>query len=79
MWTLAFGHHTDRTPTHGYEAKSEELWQHWPRVGGGSSGTVSARRPSRQSCAEEIKPTEAQRKGNQNAIKTVPPAAVAGS
>jgi hypothetical protein len=20
MWTLAFGHHEDRTPTHGYEA-----------------------------------------------------------
>jgi hypothetical protein len=24
MWTLAFGHHEDRTATHGYEAKSEE-------------------------------------------------------
>ncbi len=21
MWTLAFGHHEDRTPTHGYAAK----------------------------------------------------------
>src|SRR5262249_22920592 len=23
MWTLAFGHHEDRTPTHGYEAICE--------------------------------------------------------
>jgi hypothetical protein len=23
MWTLAFGHHKDRTPTHGYEATRE--------------------------------------------------------
>jgi hypothetical protein len=23
MWTLVFGHHQDRTPTHGYEATRE--------------------------------------------------------
>jgi len=23
MWTLAFGHHEDRTPTHGYEGTHE--------------------------------------------------------
>ena len=23
MWTLALGHHEDRTPTHGYEARRE--------------------------------------------------------
>jgi hypothetical protein len=23
LWTLAFGHHEDRTPTHGYEATRE--------------------------------------------------------
>ena len=23
MWTLAFGHHEDRMPTHGYEATRE--------------------------------------------------------
>ena len=23
LWTLAFGHHKDRTPTHGYEATRE--------------------------------------------------------
>ena len=24
MWTLAFGHHEDRTPSHGYEATRED-------------------------------------------------------
>jgi hypothetical protein len=24
MWTLAFGHHEDRTPTHGYTATRED-------------------------------------------------------
>jgi hypothetical protein len=24
MWTLAFGHHEDRTPTHGYEPTREQ-------------------------------------------------------
>jgi len=24
MWTLAFGHHEDRTPTHGYAATRED-------------------------------------------------------
>jgi len=24
MWTLAFGHHEDRTPTHGYEPMRED-------------------------------------------------------
>jgi len=23
LWTLAYGHHEDRTPTHGYEATRE--------------------------------------------------------
>jgi hypothetical protein len=39
MWTLAFGHHEDRTPTHGYAATREEAmaafaksWRRqWPR------------------------------------------------
>jgi hypothetical protein len=25
LWTLAFGHHEDRTPTHGYEATREAM------------------------------------------------------
>ena len=39
MWTLAFGHHEDRTPTHGYAATREaamsafaKSWRRqWPR------------------------------------------------
>jgi hypothetical protein len=39
MWTLAFGHHEDRWPTHGYEASREaamaafaKSWRRqWPR------------------------------------------------
>jgi hypothetical protein len=27
MWTLAFGHHEDRTPTHGYEPTREAAMQ----------------------------------------------------
>src|SRR5262245_37169908 len=33
MWTLAFGHHEDRTPTHGYAATRAAPS---PKVGGGS-------------------------------------------
>jgi hypothetical protein len=36
MWTLAFGHHEDRTPTHGYAATREAAWQPLPRAGGAS-------------------------------------------
>jgi hypothetical protein len=31
LWTLAFGHHEDRTPTHGAKPR----WQRSPRAGGG--------------------------------------------
>ena len=33
MWTLAFGHHQDHTPTHGYEATREARWPHLPKAG----------------------------------------------
>jgi hypothetical protein len=33
MWTLAFGHHEDRAPTHGYEA-TREAAMHLQRAGG---------------------------------------------
>jgi hypothetical protein len=37
MWTLAFGHHEDRTPTHGYAATREAAMTAFAkRVGGGS-------------------------------------------
>jgi hypothetical protein len=36
MWTLAFGHHEDRTPTHGYAATREDAMaafaKSWRRV-----------------------------------------------
>jgi hypothetical protein len=46
MWTLAFGHHEDRWPTHGYEASCEAAmaafakswrrqWPQWEREGPG--------------------------------------------
>ena len=31
MWTLAFGHHEDRTPTHGYEPTREAAMQAFAR------------------------------------------------
>jgi hypothetical protein len=34
MWTLAFGHHEDRTQTHGYAETREAPWQPSPRAGG---------------------------------------------
>ena len=37
MWTLAFGHYEDRTPTHGYEAHAKLPWPPLPRAGGASS------------------------------------------
>jgi hypothetical protein len=33
-WTLAFEHHEDRTPTHGYAATREAAMGRWRRVGG---------------------------------------------
>jgi Cytochrome c oxidase assembly protein CtaG/Cox11 len=46
MWTLGFGHHEDRTPTHGYEPIRESALQRSVRVGGGSecAGTSLAPR-----------------------------------
>jgi hypothetical protein len=36
MWTLAFGHHEDRTPTHGYAATPEAARRHSLKAGRGS-------------------------------------------
>jgi hypothetical protein len=35
---LAFGHHEDRTPTHGYEERREEAMAAFAKAGGGSEG-----------------------------------------
>jgi len=36
MWTLAFGYHEDRTPTHGYEPTREAAMAAFARAGDGS-------------------------------------------
>ena len=35
MWTLVYGQHEDRWPTHGYEATREAAMTAFPRAGGG--------------------------------------------
>jgi hypothetical protein len=45
MWTLAFGHHEDHTPTHGYEPTRDGAMAAFARrVGGGKSLTIGSRR-----------------------------------
>jgi hypothetical protein len=41
LWTLAYWHHEDRTPTHGYEATREAAMAS-PRVGGGNDRRTCA-------------------------------------
>jgi hypothetical protein len=40
MWTLAFGHHEDRTPTHGYEATREAAMAALRRAGGENETSI---------------------------------------
>jgi hypothetical protein len=42
MWTLAFGHHEDRTPTHGYAETREDAMAAFARAGDGGG---SKRKP----------------------------------
>jgi hypothetical protein len=37
FWTLAFGYHRDRRPTHGYAATARPLWRRSRRAGVASS------------------------------------------
>jgi hypothetical protein len=32
LWTLTFGHHEDRTPTHGYEPRREAASPDWLKM-----------------------------------------------
>jgi hypothetical protein len=47
LWTLAFGHHEDRTPTHGYEPTREAAMaafaKSWRREFGFLNGAIAAR------------------------------------
>jgi hypothetical protein len=36
MWTLAFGHHEDRIPTHGLLQHARMRWRHLQKAGGGN-------------------------------------------
>jgi hypothetical protein len=36
MWTLAFWHNENHTPTHGFAERARRPWWHSPRAGGGS-------------------------------------------
>ena len=44
-WTLAYGHHEDRTPTHGYEARARLPWQRSLRAGDGNRPALRLARP----------------------------------
>jgi hypothetical protein len=37
MWTLAYGQHEDRTPTHGYEPTREPAMTAFAKIGGGNN------------------------------------------
>jgi hypothetical protein len=36
LWTLGYGHHEDRSPTHGYEPCARRRWRRSRRAGGGN-------------------------------------------
>jgi hypothetical protein len=42
MWTLAFGHHEDSTPTHGYAAGAQAAAAAFTKAGGGSCETLTS-------------------------------------
>jgi hypothetical protein len=44
MWTLAFGQHEDRTPTHGYESTRGAAMAASRRVGGGNNSVCAGNR-----------------------------------
>jgi hypothetical protein len=54
VWTLAYGHHEDRTPTHGYEASREAAMLAFANLAGRElnqirSGTCGAKSESTKS------------------------------
>jgi hypothetical protein len=42
MWTLAFGHHEDRPPAHGYAESRPAAMTAFAKAGGGSEPGLSA-------------------------------------
>src|SRR5215831_21263331 len=52
LWTLAYGHHEDRTPIYGYEPTREAAMAAFAKTGGGSSADDKpSRRAGSASCA----------------------------
>jgi|GraSoiStandDraft_47_1057283.scaffolds.fasta_scaffold314453_2 hypothetical protein len=43
LWTLAYGHHEDRTPTHGYAATRESAMRAFAKAGGGNRNILAQR------------------------------------
>src|SRR5215472_9180803 len=46
LWTLAYGQHEDRTPTHGYETTREAAMAVFVRAGGGSERAKRGQSPT---------------------------------
>ena len=42
MWTLVFGHHEDRSPTHGYAATRDAAVAAFAKTGGAMTGASSS-------------------------------------
>ena len=45
LWTLAYGHHEDRTPTTAMSRRARLRWQRSPRAGGGNRPALPLARP----------------------------------
>jgi hypothetical protein len=58
MWTLAFGHHEDRTPTHGYEERGKPRWPRSQKAGGANE-THSLSREDIECCCGRALPLRA--------------------
>src|SRR5215471_7610145 len=71
MWTLAFGHHEDRTPTHGYAATREAAIAASRKAGGGNCRT--ARHPSGENCVARSTKTTNFGKQLSSVLRACPP------
>src|SRR4029453_16827393 len=43
MWSLVYGHHHDRSPSHGYEPTREARWRRSPRADAANEARVASR------------------------------------
>jgi hypothetical protein len=54
MWTLAFGHHDDRSPTYGYAESTGAMRKSWRKSRGGSPADDSYDQDRRGACSRYI-------------------------